>query len=116
MSNPYETPKSFVSDRPSREWSIDVTFSRSWKIYWSITWRAMIGVWLINAFVIWLGSLMFHAVTNGEAEGVAKFVIDWLLPVPFGLIYASFVTQHVVKRVKWSDFQIKLIDPKIPKT
>ncbi|MGH6801159.1 MAG: hypothetical protein ACRECZ_07070 [Methylocella sp.] len=95
----------------AHEPSIDVTWDRAAKVWWSFMWRWLLFMtmgWGLVGFVIGFGFVMGGRSASRQTVTILEYCAGTVVSIPIGI----WVVRHVLKK-SWSDFRIMLV-PKRP--
>ena len=102
--DPYQPPSAQTSEVGAGR-SLDVTFSRATKVWWSLAWRAVLfGVLAGMAAGFVIGVIAVAAHVPRERMSTLGGVTGLAVGIPVGIL----VVQMVLRK-SWSDFRIVLV-------
>jgi hypothetical protein len=105
-ADPYRPPSSMVGD-PTEGTSIEVTWGRATKVWWSLLWRAaLFGLLAGGAIGFVIGLILGAAGVAAEVITAAGTWAGLLIGIPVGI----WVVRTVLRK-SWSDFRIVLVPP-----
>ena len=103
-ADPYRPPSSTVRDAITNV-TVEVTWARAAKVWWSLLWRGLLFGGLAGVVVGFVIGVILGAV--GTPVQVITGVATWaalLVAIPIGI----WVVRAVLRK-SWSDFQITLV-------
>jgi hypothetical protein len=104
IADPYKPPSSSLID-PGSDMTIEVSWGRATKVWWSLLWRALLFGVVAGGAVGFVIGFILGAV--GTPAQVITTVTTWagvLIGIPVGI----WVVRTVLRK-SWSDFRIALV-------
>jgi hypothetical protein len=95
---------------------VDLTFLRAFKVWWSISWRAIVLWWPFAIASVLSARGVLHAGPHVTPPAPAEFGHHmarlWVVWLPFfvaAVIVHAFAIRWALRRARWSDFRLQAV-------